>query len=105
MCGISNDAKGVDMVRRDSINSSRRFRQNIAEECNVATMTGHWPILMPVLCAANDNKRKFKYLNCKLCTKLKKRLETKYICKGCVRRTPICPACFEDWHLLHVNNN
>ncbi|CAK1587174.1 unnamed protein product [Parnassius mnemosyne] len=104
MCQVSDNVKGPDVVRKDSVYSSRRFRQNVIEECSLAAMKGHWPVVMPVTTNSDGSKRKFKYLNCKLCTKVNKRKETKYICKGCVKRTPLCPECFEDWHILHACN-
>ncbi|CAH2085181.1 unnamed protein product [Euphydryas editha] len=103
MCNISENVKGSDVVRKDSMYSSQRFNKHTVENSNVAAMKGHWPIVMPVASTSDEGKRKFKYLNCKMCTKLKKRKETKYICKGCAQRTPLCPECFEDWHILYSN--
>lgn len=65
-----------------------------------AGVVGHWPIRQP----GNNTSKPFNYLACKLCRRKKQRRETSFRCKGCPGMPPLCPNCFEEWHLA-INYN
>lgn len=109
MAKVNPNMTGKDMVRQGSIFSSRRHNEGAVEaqrsqhdnnEAVPPSMQTHWPEKIPV---PENSKRNVKYLNCSLCYKNKKRKETRYRCKGCIKKTPLCPECFEEWHATHIN--
>lgn len=99
MINLDSNCTGRDIIRPGSIYSSRctavKPSRNVLQEQENLVSIGqdHWPENIP---CSTDSKRNFKYLNCSLCTKKKKRKETRYRCKGC--RELLCPTCFEEWH-------
>lgn len=103
---LDNNMKGTDLFKKGSFFASRRTedkkktQRQTFEEPRRSTQVSqkHWPEDIPV---SEDSKRKVKYLNCSLCYKKKKRKETRYRCKGCTAKTPLCATCFEEWHLLY----
>ncbi|XP_045446618.1 piggyBac transposable element-derived protein 4-like [Melitaea cinxia] len=104
MINLESGCSGRNIIRTGSIYSSRRTavrlpKKVLQEENLVRISQDHWPEDIP---CSTDSKRNFKYLNCSLCTKKKKRKETRYRCKGCREKTPLCPTCFEEWHAKYV---
>ncbi|XP_047028874.1 piggyBac transposable element-derived protein 4-like [Helicoverpa zea] len=103
MIGISNlKIKGRDIINKNSIHDSRRFRPSTSsapqpENSSVTEnlMSGHWPEQVP---SRPGTTKKFAFLKCKVCSKNKIRKETSYRCKGCPDKPPLCPSCFEIYH-------
>lgn len=95
MIKLERNVKAVDIVRKESMYSSRRFhnRHNI-----VGSAKNHWPEIIPT---PENYKRKFKFLNCKQCSSKNVRKETRYRCPDCDNQPSLCPECFTDWHQVH----
>ena len=68
---------------------------------NLKVFENHWPEKNPGVPSAKSNKKKV-FLKCRQCSKTGQRKETSYRCKGCAEKPPLCPDCFEEWH-LHKN--
>lgn len=109
MIKLDNNTKGTELLKKGSIFSSRRTEYTNKPQTQRTENPGpskqvaenHWPEDIP---PSENSKRKLKYLNCSLCYKKKKRKETRYRCKGCTAKTPLCATCFEEWHLLYSTN-
>lgn len=100
MIGLDHKLKGKDLVSGNSIHDNRRFKPSGSREENISgtesTFSGHWPEQMP---SRPGTKKKFAFLKCKVCTQKQIRRETSYRCKGCSDKPPLCPSCFEEYHL------
>ncbi|CAK9820050.1 hypothetical protein ANTQUA_LOCUS10424 [Anthophora quadrimaculata] len=46
-----------------------------------------------------DFQRKTYFLRCRQCSANQIRKETSYRCKTCPKKPPLCPECFESYHL------
>ncbi|CAK9803072.1 hypothetical protein ANTQUA_LOCUS3569 [Anthophora quadrimaculata] len=46
-----------------------------------------------------DFQRKTYFLRCRQCSANQIRKETSYTCKTCPKKPPLCPECFESYHL------
>ena len=91
----NTETDGRNLVQSGPVRGGKRKRSHQQEMQDEQPQRMHFPALIP---NAKD-PQKSHHMRCRHCATQKKRKETKFLCKTCPDKPPLCVVpCFEDYH-------